>query len=450
MIQTSFPTTGARRRDRQDAALPTVPPRLTVFFLILLFIVALCAAGCDKSSQDGSGQSSVTPGVTRDTIRVGSSLALTGHASFLGQQTLSGATAYLDYINAQGGVHGRKIELVIYDDRYEPPLCLANTQKLIVKENIFSLFCYVGTPTTVKIIPLVEKAQIPLLGMFTGAKALREPFNPYIINVRASYHEEVDAAVSRLVEDLGCKRIAVFYQYDAYGLDGLRGAEISLLKYGLGPVAKGSYIRGTLDIEQALAHIMAAKPEAVVMVGTYMPCAKFIRLAKKIQPDLIFYNVSFVGAEELVRILGDKGERIIVSQVVPPPELSQTLDLFPLAKDFLEQYAQVHPDQPVSSVSLEGYLNARVLVEGLRRAGPDPTREGFIRAVQSIHEMHIGKDAIIRFGPHDHQGLDQVYFTEIRGGKLRLLTDWKGLARRMGRTPDQNARPSAAEKGVVP
>ncbi len=412
---------------------------------------AFVLSGCDQAGQETDGQNAVTPGVTPEVIRVGSSLALTGHASFLGQQTLYGATAYIDHVNNNGGVHGRRIELVVYDDRYEPALCLANTQKLIVEEDIFSLFCYVGTPTTVKIIPLVERARIPLLGTFSGAKALREPFSPYLINVRASYHEEVDAAVTRLVENLGCERIAVFYQYDAYGLDGLRGAELSLLKYGLDPVAKGSYIRGTLDVEQALARILATDAEAVVMVGTYMPCAKFIRLAKKVRPELIFYNVSFVGAEELVRILGDQGERIIVSQVVPPPELPETLELFPLAGEFMAHYAEAHPEQPISSVSLEGYLNARVFVEALERMGPNPTRNGFIEAVQSIHEMKIGQNAVVQFGQNDHQGLDQVYFTEIRGGELHLLTDWEDLAERLGREPPESPhRGTVRDAGVVP
>ncbi|MFW5734801.1 MAG: ABC transporter substrate-binding protein, partial [Oceanidesulfovibrio sp.] len=243
---------------------------------------------------------------------------------------------------------------------------------------------------------------------------------------------------------------AVFYQYDAYGLDGLRGAEISLLSYGLDPVAKGSYIRGTMDVEKALARIMASSPEAVVMVGTYRPCAKFIRLAKKVQPDLVFYNVSFVGAEELARILGDTGERIIVSHVVPPPELPETLELFPLADEFMVHYAEVHPGQPISSVSLEGYLNARVFVEALERMGPVASRRGFIEAVQSIHDMHIGQNAVVQFGPHDHQGLDQVYFTEIRNGELQLITDWEDVTARLGRKPSGDPGSVVPGGGIAP
>ncbi|WP_235893925.1 ABC transporter substrate-binding protein [Oceanidesulfovibrio indonesiensis] len=450
MTHTYHSTPGERNRSsgaRGEAREWT--PFSLMFLALCIATLAFTVSGCDQTGQEKDRQSAETPGISDNVIRVGLSLALTGHASFLGQQTLYGATAFIDHVNANGGVHGRLIELVVYDDRYEPAMCLANTQKLIVDEDIFSLFCYVGTPTTVKIIPLVERAQIPLLGIFSGAKALRDPFSPYLINVRASYHEEVDAAVTRLVEDLGCKRIAVFYQYDAYGLDGLRGAELSLLRYGLDPVAKSSYIRGTLDVEQALARILASEAEAVVMVGTYMPCAKFIRLAKKVRPDLIFYNVSFVGAEELVRILGDQGDRIVVSQVVPPPELPETLGLFPLAGQFMEHYAEAHPEQPISSVSLEGYLNARVLVEALERTGPNPTRQGFIEAVQSIDEMKIGRDAVIRFGPGDHQGLDQVYFTEIRDGELRLLTDWEDLAERMGKRPPDASRTETPGMGMV-
>jgi len=185
------------------------------------------------------------PGVSDSEILIGSSLAIGGHAGYLGTQTLHGALAYLNYINEKGGIHGRRIKVISYDDGYDPPRCLANTRKLIIQDKVFALFCYVGTPTTVKIIPVVEEAKIPLLGMFTGANALRDPFKRYIINVRVSYYQETGAVVKHFVEDLDLKKIAVFYQYDAYGFDGLKGTELALKEYNLTPVATGMYIRGT-------------------------------------------------------------------------------------------------------------------------------------------------------------------------------------------------------------
>ncbi|THB67969.1 MAG: hypothetical protein D6E12_07495 [Desulfovibrio sp.] len=383
--------------------------------------------GCGETTDDNQSLNRPVPGVTDTEIRIGSSLALSGHAGFLGTEILRGARSYINHINEQGGVHGRTIELIALDDRYDPPICLANTQGFLVDGNVFALFCYVGTPTTVKIIPLVEMAEIPLIGMFTGANALREPFQPNIINVRASYYQETAAAVKHMVEDLGLTRIGVFYQYDAYGLDGLRGTELALQQYENAPVAKGSYIRGTLDVQEGLAAIMESDAQAVIMIGTYEPCAEFIKLARQQRDDLLFYNVSFVGAEELARLLGEDGNGVIVSQVVPPPELPETRDLLYDIDQYLDLLHTHYPEAQPNSVSLEGYYNAVVLVEGLKRAGPDLTREGLLRAIQSIRDFPIGPDNSVSFSPTNHQGMDTVYFTRIWNGRLVLITDWSKL-----------------------
>ena len=286
--------------------------------LLVLMAAAHTAIGC-RPSPEVSVERPQIPGVTDTEIRIGASLALEGHAGYLGTQMLHGAMSYIRHVNAAGGIHGRQITVIAYDDGYDPPRCLYNTQRLLIENNVFALFCYVGTPTTIKIIPLVNEARIPLVGMFTGANALREPVNRYLINIRASYYQETGATVRYLVEDLGIRRIGVFYQYDTYGFDGLRGTELALRRYDLVPVATGTYIRGTLAVDEGLQRIMAAQAEAVVMIGTYEPCANFIRQAKNNGYRPVFSNVSFVGADELARILGDQAEGVIVTQVVPPP-----------------------------------------------------------------------------------------------------------------------------------
>jgi ABC-type branched-subunit amino acid transport system substrate-binding protein len=283
----------------------------------------------------------------------------------------------------------------------------------------------VGTPTTVKILPLVEDARIPLLGMFTGANALREPLNPYVINVRASYYQETGAAISRLVEDLMIRKIAVFYQYDAFGFDGLTGMELALKKYDLAPVARGSYIRGTLDVEEGLGKIAASKAEVVVMIGTYEPCAKFIRLAHEQGFNPVFYTVSFVGAEELARRLKTFTDiTVIMSQVVPPPEGPESSELLGSASEYNNLLKRYFPEDKPNFVGLEGYINARVLVEGLERAGRDLTRERFIEAIESIRDFPLLPYTTLSFGPNDHQGLDQVYFTRLVDGSFVLMKDW--------------------------
>ncbi len=359
------------------------------------------------------------PGVSANEVRLGSSLALSGHASFLGTQTLHGALCYIRAINEAGGVHGRSIKVISYDDGYDPPRCLENTQKLIVEDKVFALFCYVGTPTSVKIMPLVQEARIPLVGLFTGAQILRNPFQRYIINIRASYYQETGAAVKELVESLGLKKFAVFYQYDDYGFDGLTGTQIALKRYGLTPVATGSYRRGSIEVEQALEQILPSGAEVVIMIGTYDPCAQFIRVARTGGFHPIFHCVSFVGGDELAKKLGGDGEGVIVTQVVPPPTETLLLDA---AEEYTQLLAHYYPEDIPNYVGFEGYLNGRVMVEGLRRAGPDLTRENFISAIETIENYSLGIANPLNFSAQDHQGLEKVYFTQIRGGKLELVT----------------------------
>lgn len=388
----------------------------------LFWLLTGCSASTDTSFPQTSSQ-----GVTETKVILGSSLALKGHASFLGSQTLRGAMCYLNHINSLGGVHGRMVEVIAHDDSYDPLMCLTNTQRLIIDDQVFALFCYVGTPTTVRILPLVEEAQIPLLGMFTGANALRDPFNRWLINVRASYYQETKVAVHHLVTDLGLKKIAIFYQYDAYGFDGLTGTELALKEFGLVPVASGSYNRGTLDVYEGLAKIIGSNAEAVVMIGTYDPCAAFIKMSDEKGFRPVFYLVSFVGADELARRLENyRNLTVIVSQVVPPPDPDRQ-DASPLLTGeagYLTLLNRYFPEDRPSFVGLEGFINARVLIEGLQRTGRDLTRDGFIQAIESIHDLSPGLDINISFSPTDHQGLDRVYFTRLENGQFALIKDW--------------------------
>ncbi|MFA5904895.1 MAG: ABC transporter substrate-binding protein [Desulfobacula sp.] len=389
--------------------------RPCIVLLILFFL------GCSSPEQMEVNKTEDFTGIMTDEILIGSSLALGGHAGYLGTQTLQGALSYIRHINESGGIHGRKINLITLDDGYDPARCLYNTQKLILEKKVFALFCYVGTPTTVKIIPLVNEAQIPLVGMFTGANRLRQPVNRYLINIRASYYQETEAAVDLIVKTKKLDKVAVFYQYDEYGFDGLRGTEIALKKYGLIPVAKGSYVRGTLDVKTGLDKIIESGAEAVVMIGTYDSCAKFINLAREMQYAPLFHNVSFVGSEELARRLGPNGEGVIVTQVVPPPRTDDDAPALPGVNEYIKLLNIHYPGSKPSFVGLEGYLNARILAEALERAGRDISREKFIRAVESINAYDLGIQNLLSFGENDYQGLDKVYYTIIQNGELVLF-----------------------------
>jgi ABC-type branched-subunit amino acid transport system substrate-binding protein len=387
-----------------------------MFFILALFFLLSC-----NSSKDSFSPSGNTTGISENEISIGSSLALGGHAGYLGTQMLHGALSYIKHVNESGGIHNRNIKIIALDDGYEPARCLYNTQQLILKRKVFSLFCYVGTPTTVKIIPLVNEAKIPLVGMFTGASRLRYPVNKYLINIRASYYQETKAVVDLIVKEMNFNRVAVFYQYDEYGFDGLRGAEIALKQYNLKPVAKGSYVRGTLDIETGLQTIIESDAQAVIMIGTYDSCAKFIKVAKQHKFFPVFHNVSFVGSKELARRLGAAGEGVIVTQVVPPPKKSGFETSLPGVDEYITLLSKYYPESKPSFVGLEGYINARVLVEGLKRAGHDITREKFIEAIESINDYSLGILNRLSFGKDDYQGLDRVYFTKIQNGELVLI-----------------------------
>jgi ABC-type branched-subunit amino acid transport system substrate-binding protein len=391
--------------------------------LALACLLAACSGTASKEDQTASA-----PGVTEDLVLVGSSLPLTGHASYLGKQTLYGALAYINAVNDAGGVAGRKIKVLALDDGYDPPRCVANTQRLIVEDRVFCLFSYVGTPTTVKIIPLLEEAHVPLIGSFTGADALRTPFRRSIVNIRPSYYQETAAAVDHMVTDLGLDRVAVFYQYDAYGFDGLRGTEMALRGHGLAPVARGSYIRGTMDVEDGITRILDANPRAIVMISTSGPCAKAIRIARSRGYTGLFYAVSFVGADEIARMLGpDDNTPLLMSQVVPPPGLPESETLLSGVVEYSRLSNKYFPEEKTNLVGLEGFINARVLVEGLRRCGRELTRERFLDAIESIQSFSVGIASPVSFAKDRHQGLERVYFTRLQNGVFNLVMDWSRL-----------------------
>ena len=222
-------------------------------------------------------------------------------------------------------------------------------------------------------------------------------------------------------QDLGLTKIGVFYQYDAYGFDGLRGTELALKSYGLVPVATGTYIRGTADVAEGLARIQSAAAEAVVMIGTYEPCARFIQSARTRGYQPIFHNVSFVGAEALVELLGDVAEGVLITQVVPPPQQAPLGPELWGIREYIELLTRYYPEESPNFVGLEGYLNARVLVEGLRRAGRDLDRDAFIRAIESIQNLDLGVASPLSFSALDHQGLERVYLTYVQDGAFQWL-----------------------------
>lgn len=385
-----------------------------ILAIVFLVVATILVSGQLISYQpETDNVSANTQGVLNDEILIGASSALSGYVGYLGTSYMHGALSYLNKINEEGGIYGRKIRVVSYDDRYEPSQTILNTQRLINKDKVFALFNYVGTPTAVKVIPIVESAKIPLVGLFTGANALRSPVRHYIFNIRASYYQETEMAVKYFVDNLKLTRIAVFYQADVYGIDGFEGAKIALRKRELEPVFSAAYIRGTMDVEKAAEDILASDPEAIIMVGTYSPTAKFVKLVKKDSPNMLFHSVSFVGPEEFAKDLKGETDNVFVTQVVPPPKTSDYLEG---VLEFKEYLKESYPDDLPNLGAFEGFVNAKVLVEGLKRSGRDLNRENFIDSLESIKDFSFGVDATVNFSEGNHQGLNRIYFTSIKDG----------------------------------
>jgi branched-chain amino acid transport system substrate-binding protein len=329
-------------------------------------------------------QTAFAQGVTSDKILLGQSVALTGPAAELGIQMRNGAKAYFDHVNASGGVHGRKIELITLDDGYEPSRTVPNTKRLIEQDRVFALFGYVGTPTSAAVLPIFTQARVPYFGPFTGAELLRQPFNRYIFNVRASYYDETDAIVEQVVS-IGGKSIAVFYQNDAYGLAGLKGVEIATQKRNMKISALGNFQRNTINVTAAVKAIHAVKPDAVVMIGAYKDSAEFIRQMKKLGSGAVFYNVSFVGSQALADELGKDGVGVAISQVMPFPWGAAV----PVVREYQELSAKAG-FKNYNFTAVEGFVAAKLFVEGLKRTGRDLNREKFIDTLEKMNDVDIG------------------------------------------------------------
>ena len=349
-------------------------------------------------------------------IVLGQSAPFTGPAAQLGIQFYEGAKLYFDGINAKGGILGKSIELRKMDDGYEPDRTASNTKQLIA-EGVFALFGYIGTPTSMAALPLATEAKVPFFAPFTGAQALREPFNRYAVHVRASYFDET-AAIVKQNTSLGIKKIAVFYQNDAYGKTGLDGVERALKKHSLVPAGLGTVERNSVDVKKAVADITAQKPESIVMISAYKSCAAFIREARKAGFGGTFYNVSFVGTQALSNELGKEAHGVVISQVMPFP-FAASSPLVTGYQNAVKAVAATNKELSVNYSSMEGYVAANVFAEALRRAGKNPSRETLISVIEGMQNVQLG-GFTVDFGPKKHTGSNYVDLTILtEDGRVR-------------------------------
>ena len=403
-------------------------------------------------ARDASSPQTSAPrlAVASRTIKIGMSAAFTGTAAALGTELYRGAQAYYDEVNDRGGIHGRSITVAVLDDRYEPLPCVMNTLRLLEEEGVFLLSGYVGTPTLTRALPFIKQyaqehdEDLAVVGVFTGAQPQREPpYVEYVFNIRASYRQEMMALVDQFWR-AGAREFGVFYQIDAYGRSGTDGVARGLARRGATIAGEATYARGARfedDMSLAVKTLREGGADVVLCTGVYQGCAAFIRSARDLGWNVPISNLSFVGSEALLGLLSEHGRKtgrdytraIINSQVVPSYD-----DLtLPGVREYRALMDKNNPAIPhslrdprytprtYSFVGLEGFINAKVIVEGLRRAGPHLTRRGFRQGLESLRDFDLGIGAPLSFGANRHQGLDSVYFTHVENDQWVPITDWK-------------------------
>jgi len=374
---------------------------------IAAFISTALFASTAAFAQEASPRTSEN-GVFADRIVFGQAAPLEGPASALGLGMQLGIQAAFQEVNAAGGVHGRQLELISRDDHYEPARSIDEVRRLIGQDKVFGLIGPVGTPTSAATQPIAMETNVPFIGAFTGAGFLRDPKLTNVVNIRASYDAETETWMKLLVDERKLKRIAILYQDDAFGRAGLSGAVAALERREMELVARGTYQRNTTAVKAALLELRKANAQAVVMVGAYLPIAEFVKVARSIDFDPTFVNISFVGSDALASALEGEGEGVIVSQVVPFPWDETN----PLIAAYQAALANVDGEAKPSFVSLEGYITGRLAAMAIEEAGPEPTREAFLNGIRQRGSFEMD-GLTLRFGPEDNQGLDDVFLTEI-------------------------------------
>ena len=351
--------------------------------------------------------------ITPKSIVLGQSAALSGPVAELGTQMSAGVQAYFKQVNLSGGVEGRPIALRVRDDEYDAVRAAQNTRDFLEKDEVFALIAYVGTPTSAAALPIFTKAGVPFFGALSGAEVLRNPFNRYVFNLRASFEDETERIVEQLAST-GAKEIAMFYQYDAYGQAGLKTVEQALARRSMKLSARATAGRGAVDLAIAAASVISAsKPDAVIMIAGYALVAGFVREMKRAGFAGPLYNLSLVGSRALAEALGEEGHGVAISQVVPDPWNSAA----PIVREY-QALLRASGTQQYCFAGLEGFLVAKAFTEGLRRTGRELTRERFIAALETMSDVDLG-GFVVNFSPSNHNGSRFVDLTMIsRGGRF--------------------------------
>lgn len=348
---------------------------------------------------------SAEDGVTASTILVGQTVGVTGTVAGPVKEMNEGANAYFSQVNRQGGLYGRKIEMIVMDDKFDPALTLANAETLIRKERVFALFLGRGTPHTQGLLPLLAANNVPLVAPSTGAKIFHTPVNRLVFNIRAKYQDEVDKAIEHF-NTTGVTNISLLHVDDAFGEDGLEGFQKSMAKHNLTPVSITKFERVKPDYAATATKVIKSNPGALIIVSSAKNTVEVIKAIRAQGGRMQIMTLSNNSSDSFVKELGPAGNGVIVSQITPTPHLLSST----LGQEF--KLAAKASGATISYAGMEGFVNAKVLVEGLRRAGKNLTRDGFIRAMESMQRVDFG-GLMVTYGANDHSGSEFVELTMI-------------------------------------
>ncbi len=359
------------------------------------------------------GAGAQTPGVTVDRILIGQTAGFTGTVAGGVKETTDGAKLYIDWVNKNGGVNGRKIEIVSMDDGFDPKRAGANAKTLIEDKHVFALFLNRGTPHSEAIIPHLKATGVPLVGPSTGADLLHNPVNPYIFNVRAKYQLEAEKGVVQL-SSMGMSRIAIIHVEDSFGKDALTGAIKGFAMANLKPVGVYSYDRATGKVEAAVQALVKADPQAAFLIGSGANVADIIGQVRKAKSTVQLITLSNNSSAAFVKSLGDNARGVIVTQVFPNPKMATT----GIARELQKLARDSNGGVPISHQAMEGFASAKVLVEGLRRGGKNLTRASFLAALDNLRDFDLG-GLKVDYSPTDHTGTEYVELSMIsRNGEF--------------------------------
>jgi branched-chain amino acid transport system substrate-binding protein len=353
--------------------------------------------------------------VDQSEIRIGMVSAQSGISNRIGREFKEGYLAYFLRVNREGGIFGRQIRLFDFDDHYEPLETIFYTERLINTNRVFALAGYVGTANSLTALSMVNEAGLIFLGPLTGAESLRNPVAPLVFNVRASFADEIESLIEYLAGELGVKRIAVVRQNDGFGDDGFKSLTKSLERRQLRPVADCKFVRNSVDMQPVVDQIVPTDPDAVIIMGTLRPIVSLLERARAAGlRNSTFCSLSTISARTLIQAARESCEGMILSQVVPSPEDTS----IPLVESF-QKDMQTSGGTSISHVSLEGYIGAMLLVNAIRRAGPNLTERGCIDALNHT-DLDLQSLRVV-WNSGDHSGNHAVFLTRVKNGRLESI-----------------------------